>query len=630
MRVYHPDSDSTESLRVDHLQDAYLGYVIYLRPEVLLDDLDQTTREARKGHWFWGTVFQSKGLYLQVALAAVVINLFALAVPLFTLNVYDRVIPNNAVETLNVLAAGAVLVFLFDLSIKTLRGWFIDVAGKRADVILACRIFDQLLDIKLSARPGSAGAFANTLREFETVRDFFTSATLVSFVDLPFGFLFITVIFLMAPPLTLVYLGAITVLIGYSLVAQVPMRRIVQRYYKESEQRHGVLVETINGLEVIKGIGAEPRMRHLWEGLVGASARSSQRARAWSLSATNVSGFVLQLSNVLVVVGGVHLVGAGSLSMGGIIASVMLGSRALAPFAQVSQLLVKLNQTRSALNGLDKMMRAEVERPGGKRFLHRPTVEGALAFDEVTFTYPGRKVPALRDVSFSLAPGEHVGVIGRVGSGKSTLAKLVLGLYEPDSGMVLLDGTDLRQVNPIDLRRHIGYVAQEPFLFRGTIRDNVSVAAPHLSDQRILQACALAGVDDLARQIPEGYDTLVGERGDGLSGGQRQLITLARALVRDPPILLMDEPTSAMDSQSEKDLFRRLRDTVQGRTLLLITHRASLLELVSRIIVLDRGRVVADGPRKTVLEALSSGQIQGFGGRRSGSGSGSGLGEPRV
>ncbi|CCQ75232.1 type I secretion system permease/ATPase [Magnetospira sp. QH-2] len=608
--AFLPETGSVETGSLDELIENYTGYAAFVRPEVVLEDFEQSTRDDDKKHWFWGTIFKSKGLYLQVMLAAVVINMFAMTVPLFTMNVYDRVVPNNAIETLYVLAIGAGLVFVFDFILKTLRGLFIDLAGKRADVILACRIFDQLLDMKIASRPQSAGAFASTLKEFESVRDFFTSATLISFVDLPFALLFLLVIYFLAGPPVFVFIAAIGLVLVYALLVQIPLGRVVRRYYKENQQRHGILIETINGLEIIKSIGAEARMRYLWEGLVGLTAKSSQSSRAWSMSAQNFAALINQVSNVSVVIVGVHLLVEGEMTMGGIIATVMLGSRALGPFTQLSQLLVRLNQTRASLGGLNSMMQAEVERPPEKRFLHRPTLEGSVAFDHVSFTYPGREAPALRDISFNIKAGEHVGIIGRIGSGKSTVAKLVMGLYDSQDGMVTIGGTDLRQIDPVDLRREIGYVPQEPFLFRGTIRDNIAAAAPHVSDEKILNAARLTGVDELVRQSPLGYDTPVGERGDGLSGGQRQAVTLARAIVRDPAIVIMDEPTSSMDARTEDELFKGLKDSLKGRTLLLVTHRGSLLGLVDRLIVMDSGTVVADGPRQKVVEDLAKGRVR--------------------
>ena len=610
IRVFSPETGgAVELLDIDDLKDSYTGYVILVRPEARLGIKDGADDIPRPRAWFWGTISRNWWSYVQVLVAAALINLFALTTPLFIMTVYDRVIPNNAFETLYVLALGVGMVLGFDFLMKSLRGYFIDAAGKRADVMLACRIFDQVLDMRVEAKPASAGAFANTLREFETIRDFFTSATLATFVDLPFIVLFIAVIWLISGPVALVLAVAVPVVLFFGMLIQIPLNVVVRRNLREAEHKHGVLVETISGLETIKSIGAEGRMRRLWEDVVGLTASSSQKSRALSLSAVNFAALVQQLTSVDVVVYGVHLVAAGEMTVGALIACVILGSRAIAPLGQVAQLLTRFHQSMVSLKALDRLMNSPVERPPSKSFLHRPTLKGAIAFNDVGFTYPERDTPALIGVGFTIGAGERVGLIGRVGSGKSTVAKLILGLFEPSAGAITIDGTDIRQIDPIDLRKAIGYVPQDQFLFRGTIHDNITAAAPHADDDAALRAAGLAGIDDFVNRNPLGYDVAVGERGEGISGGQHQAVTIARALIRDPGILVLDEPTNAMDSRSESALARRLGEYLSGRTLVLMTHRASLLPLVDRVIVLDDGRVVADGPRAKVMEALAAGRI---------------------
>jgi ATP-binding cassette subfamily C protein LapB len=611
MEVFWPTAGGVDRIGAEDLARGYSGYAILVRPA---HDHERTASaspldNAAGPGWFWRTILFSRGVYLQVALAAVVINMFALAVPVFSMALYDRIIPNGAYDTLWVMATGVGIVLVFDFIIKTLRGYLIDVAGKRADVIIACRLFDQVLDIKMAARPASAGGFAGTLREFETLREFFTSATLTTIVDLPFVLLFIAVIAVVSGPVALVLFVAVPLILAYGLFIQVPLNAIIRRHFQEGQDKHGVLVETINGLETIKGVGADGRMRRLWETHVGRAARSSEAARAMSMSAVNFAGFLQQAASVGVMVYGVHLVLTAQLSMGGLIACTTLSGRALAPLGQLAQLLTRVNQALASLRALNSLMAAPTERSSNQTFLSRPRLSGKIAFDQVAFAYPGRSVDALKDVRLSIKPGEKVAFIGKVGSGKSTITKLVLGLYEPTQGAVLADDIDLRQIDPVDLRRNIGYVGQEPFLFRGTVRDNISAAMPFADDAWILHAAQLAGVDEFVHQTASGYDLAVGERGEGLSGGQRQLVSIARAILRDPPILVFDEPTSALDARSEEALVNRLRPWIAGRTVLLVTHRGSLLGLVDRIVVLDGGRVVADGPRAAVLEALAAGRI---------------------
>ncbi|HET6520065.1 MAG TPA: type I secretion system permease/ATPase, partial [Geminicoccaceae bacterium] len=601
----------TREIDLAELTARYAGYAVFARPEVRLDQRGDAAALAPDRNWFWSTLLQSWPIYAEVMVAAVLVNTFALASPLFIMNVYDRVVPNNAIETLWVLAIGALTVFLFDFLLRTLRGYFVDAAGRIADLKLASRIFEQVLGIRMAARPASAGAFASNLREFESLRDFFTSATLVSVVDLPFVFFFIAIIYFIGGPVALVPGVAVPLVIGVGLILQVPLNRIVRRTFKEAAQKHGTLVESINGLETIKSVGAEGRMQRIWEGLVGATSESATKSRFLSQLAINFSALATNLATVGVVVFGVYRIGEGAMTVGALVACTILAGRAMAPLAQVAGVLTRYHQAMTSLEALNGIMALPVERPAGSAFLHRSKFRGDIEFKGVTFTYPGQKLPALKDASFRIAAGERVGLIGRIGSGKTTIEKLILGLYEPEAGAVLIDGTDLRQIDPAELRRNVGCVLQDVFLFQGTLRDNISLGAPYADDAAVLRAAHVAGVDEFASRHPSGFDLNVGERGEILSGGQRQSVAVARAMLLDPPILVLDEPTSAMDNGAEGRFKSRLGAILEGRTLILVTHRASLLSLVDRLIVLDGGAVVADGAKDQVLRALASGQIRG-------------------
>jgi ATP-binding cassette, subfamily C, bacterial LapB len=588
----------------------YTGYALFARPEVRFDRRAEQVETAPGQSWFWGTLAQSWSIYAEVAMAAVLINVFALASPLFIMNVYDRVVPNNAIETLWVLAAGVLTVFLFDFLLRVLRGYFVDAAGKIADIKLAGRIFEQVLGIRMAVRPASAGAFASNLREFESLRDFFTSASLVTLIDLPFVLFFIAIVFWIGGPVALVPAIAVPLVIGVGLLLQIPLNRVVRQTFKEAAQKHGVLVESINGLETIKSIGAEGRMQRNWEQFVTATARSGTKARFLSAFGVNFSALAQNLVTVGVVVFGVYRIGEGLMTVGALVACTIITGRAMAPLAQVAGILTRYHQARASYDALSQVMALPVERPRQARFLHRPELRGEIEFKNVTFSYPGQKFPALDGVSFVIRPGERVGLIGRIGSGKTTIEKLVLGLYEPDQGAVLVDGTDLRQIDPADLRRNVGCVLQDVFLFHGTVRDNITLGAPFADDQAVLRAAQVAGVEDFVARHPSGFDLNVGERGESLSGGQRQAVAVARALLLDPPILVLDEPTSAMDNGAENRLKQRLAQILAGKTLVLVTHRASVLSLVDRLIVLDGGKVVADGVKDEVLKALAAGRIR--------------------
>jgi ATP-binding cassette, subfamily C, bacterial LapB len=602
--------EGTMQVALRDLGKRYAGYTIFARAEYRSDGRLGEADTSRPASWFWGTMARYWPHYTQVVLAAILINCFALAMPLFIMNVYDRVVPNDAVETLWVLAIGAGTVIGFDLLLRIARGHFIDSIGKSADVVLSARVFEQVMNMQLRTRPQSAGGFANTLREFESVRDFISSATVTTLVDVPFVFLFIFVIWMVAGNVALVPLLAIPLLLAVVLALQWPMSRAVQRTYREAQMKHGILVEAIGGLETIKSLSAEGRMQRSWERFVGMTAESSLAARFYSATGVNFTIFIQQFTSIAMVVLGVYLIKDGLLTVGGLVASTILVGRALAPMAQVATLLARLNQSLVALKALNAIMALQVERPPGKAFVNRTIRHGTIELQNVTFSYPGSAIPAINGLSAKIAPGEKVGIIGRIGSGKSTVARLILGLYPPDQGSVLVDGTDIRQMDPADLRRGIGSIMQDVFLFHGTVRENIAMSAPYADDAMLLRAARIAGVDDFIGRHPSGYDLMVGERGEGLSGGQRQAIALARAILSDPPILLLDEPTSSMDSGSEKRFIKQVQEVMSTRTVVIVTHRASLLDLVNRVIVLDQGKIAADGPREQIMQALAQGKIK--------------------
>lgn len=598
-------------LAASDFEKLYKGFVILVYPEAqaVTDPLTGAPLKEASQHWFWGLMRENRDLYRRVGVAALVINFFGLAGPIFVMNVYDRVIPNAAMQTGWVLAIGILTVYGFDLLMRSLRGYFVDLAGRKIDVLAARRIFDHVLDMKLAGRPKSSGVFANMLREFESVKEFFTSATMTAFIDLPFALLFVAFVFFVSPILGFIVLGLtiLSAVVGYSI--QKPLRYLVQKNTEASELRHGVLVETIFGLETIKAIRADGRFRARYGDYVGESATVGQTTRFFSNLTVNVALFFQQICSVLMIIAGMYLVADGKVTLGALIASVMLAGRATQPIAQIAALISRYHSSRGAMATLDRIMALPVERPQSRNFLHRPDLKGAISFDRVTFSYPNTGRDVLDQISFKIAAGEKAGIIGRIGSGKSTIARLVMGLYEPSGGAIMIDDTDQRQIDPADLRRNIAYIPQDVILFSGTIRDNLTVALPHADDDDILEAAKAAGVHDFVSRLPQGYDTPVGERGEGLSGGQRQAIALARALMTNPRVLVCDEPTNAMDTQAEDLFVRHIAEQAKNRTLVLITHRHHLLKLVDRLILVDQGKIIADGPRDKVIEALAAGAI---------------------
>ncbi len=608
--IASPDNlDGSNHVPLGDLAECFGGQIIVVRPKIRMDVRSSDLAAPPPRSWFWGSVFKFTPIYLEVILAAVVLNLFAIASPIFTMIVYDRVVPNQALDTLWVLVIGVGMAFGFDFLLRNLRGYFLDRAGKQLDRNISARIFEQILTIRMASGPQSSGAFANNIREFETLRDFFTSASLAALVDLPFLFVFLAVIWYLGGPVVFVPLAIIPIVLLLSIFVQIPMRRAVERSYRESAQKHATLVETINGLDSIKAASAEGSRQRDWNGYVAASSSSAMDSRFWSSIAINFTLLASNLATVGTLVWGVYRTADGLMTTGAMVAVSMLTSRAMAPLAQIAGLIVRFNQSWTSLQGLNRLMELPTERPMGKVFLRRPNVEGAIEFRNVTFKYPSQQGLALDGVSFRVNPGERVGIVGRIGSGKTTIERLVVGLYEPEDGAVLIDGTDIRQVDPADLRRNIGCVLQDGGLFFGSVKDNITLGAPYVEESSIISAATIAGVDNFIKGHPLGFDLPVGEAGRMLSGGQRQAIVIARALLMDPPILVMDEPTSSMDNSTETGFKSKLSEILPGKTLLLVTHRNSMLSLVDRLIVIDGGKVVADGPKATVLDALMKGRI---------------------
>jgi ATP-binding cassette subfamily C protein LapB len=588
----------------------YRGIACYARPLFKFDARAPEPVRTRGRHWFWSAIIQNRRLYRDAVLAALLVNIFSLAMPLFTMNVYDRVVPNNAVETLWVLVAGIGIVVVFNMVLGAARGYVVDSASQRIDISLSSAIMERVLDLRMEARPAAVGSFAANLRSFEAIRDFIASASLTTLVDLPFIILFLAVLAWISPWMLFPPLVAAVIAVLASIASQLRMGRLTASSYQACSQRNATLVEALTGLDTVKILNAQGIMQGHWERATQYIARINGQLRLISNITVSLVGGLQQLVSIAVIAIGVYLARDARLSMGGIIAASMISGRCLAPLGQVAGLLMQYQNARASLGSIDKYMQLPVERPPGSGFLHRPVFQGAIEFRDVSFTYPGATQPALRNVSFTIRPGEKVAFIGRIGSGKSTLQKLILGLYQPTQGTVLVDGVDIRQIDPAQLRGAIGYVPQDPFLFYGTLRQNIAMGAPHADDATILAAADIAGVSEFANLHPDGFDMVIGERGDSLSGGQRQSVSIARALVNDPPVLLLDELTSNIDSQTEALLRVRLHKASARKTMLMVTHRTALLDLASRMIVLDGGKVVADGPRDTVIEAMRTGRLR--------------------
>lgn len=596
------------TLSRETLAENYSGRAIFISPEHEFD-AQPTATLPRTTAWFQDTLKLSKFLYFDAVIASFLVNLVALCAPLFVMNVYDRVVPNQATATLWVLAIGVSIAFVFDFVLKILRGICLDLAGKKTDLVVSSALFERLLGMKMKLRPKRVGSFAQNFQEFQSIRDFLSSLTLTAFIDFPFTLLILLVIGVIGGPLVLIPLLSYPLALLVSWLIQRPLMSRVQKTYQLANERQAMLVETLTGLDAIKINNAQSERQYQWEHLTGQLSKLELRVKSLSYVAVNFTSWLQQASGVVIIVAGVYVIIGGNLSMGGLIACYLLHRRAMMPIGQLCSLITRYQRARMTKSTIDRMMGLEQEVQEGEVPLKRETLSGAIELRDVTFCYPGNQYASLSNVSLVIKPGEKVGIIGRSGSGKSSLAKLLVGFYQPDSGSVLIDGIDLRQIDVHDLRHNIGYAPQDIHLFNGTLRENLLYGASYVDDETMLRVANLTGVHEFARRHPSGYNMQVGERGMSLSGGQRQAVTLARALLLDPPVLLMDEPTSSMDNTSEDLIKKALAPVISNKTLLLVTHRASLLSLVDRLIIVDNGKIIADGPKESVMNALKKGQI---------------------
>ena len=611
-RILTPESgEGSGMVTISSLSQLYTGKAIFIKEQHQYDERTPETLDLPGRHWFWGTLLKSWPIYRDVLIASIIINLFVIVSPLFVMNVYDRVVPNNSVDTLWVLAIGATAAYIFDFLLKTARAYFIDLAGKKSDILLSAQMFEQSMSIQLAARPPSVGSFARHLQEFDYIREFITSSTVATLVDLPFCLFILAIIAALGGPVVLVPIAGMMILSLHALAIQPGLRAAIENTQRTSAQKHATLVETLCGIEGVKAQGAEGNLQSRWEKLSAHIASWDIKARMLTTSASNLSAFVIQTCTIAIVVYGVYRIVDLKMSMGALIAAVLLSSRALTPIAQLAALSTRYYQAKSALGALNKVMDLPQEELSHDSSLTTPNATKEITFDQVSFAYPNQSGHALTDISLHIKAGEKVAILGRIGSGKSTLQKLLLRFFTPGKGQVKLDHIDIQQISPHELRQRIGYVAQDTTLFFGTVRDNIAFGSSHTSDDRILEVARLCGVTEFTDNHPKGLLMPVAERGTNLSGGQRQTIALARALLNNPPVLLMDEPCSAMDSVTESMICERLKDVFQDKTLILTTYKPSMLELVDRLIILDKGKIVANGPKDKVLEALSKKEHKG-------------------
>ncbi len=611
-KIVRPESQGqSEVISLNQLESEYTGTLLSVFPAHRFDTRTEEPGAPVKRRWFWNVMQKAWAVYSEIIVASLLINIFALASPLFVMNVYDRVVPNQTASyTLWVLASGVVIVYVFDFVMRNLRSYFIDAAGRNIDMELSNHIFSHVLDIQMGQRPNSVGTLANTVQMFDSFREFITSATVSVVVDIPFVFIFLLTILFLGGWVVLVPIIAIPLVLLFGLSVQKPLDQMVRDSYRFSSEKHAVLVEALSSMEAIKGMGVESYMQRRWEQVVDAASDLNIRLRTLATLGINFSMLTQQLAVVAMVVAGVFAIQAGTMTTGALVACTLLTTRALVPISQLAGLIARYQQSKAAISALDKVMELPTERPADKQFLYLSKVNGDIEFRDVSFSYPNQSVPTLHNINLHIKPQEKVGIIGATGSGKSTILKLIMKFYQPTDGNILLEGFEQQQLDPAEFRHFMGYVPQDTTLFHGTIKENIIFGAEQADDQMVLRAAKLSTVDNFVAGHPDGFNRTVGERGQYLSGGQRQAVAIARALLLAPPVLVFDELGNSMDDRTISLLIDRLRQDIVDKTLVLVTHKAVLLNLIERLIVIDAGRIVADGPRDEILKQLSERKIR--------------------
>ncbi len=606
--LWTPEDREAKWLPRDEVMTDYTGgfLSVFGDPDSLREQEAPWHKKVRH-HWFWGELRKERKAFRPVLVASAIINLLALSLPLFSMNVYDRVIPNKAVSTLWVLGIGVLLAFAMEFVLRRARTNVIDEIGRRLDIKLSQKIFGRVLSLPLAARQGNTGALAARVSEYAVVRDFFASTTIVLMVDLAFLVLFVAVIAYIAGWLALVPLTAICLMAAAGFYLQ----RKVADAARDAQADHGlqqtVLVESVAGMETLKSMAGERAMMGRWYNLAEIGSQSQKRLKQIQSTAVGLAQSFQQITSISLIIGGYYLFSAGVITMGAIIAIVMLASRSLAPAGQIAFLLTRFRQARTTLESIEKLFEVQDERRLGASSMPTSVRKATLKLEECSFTYPDAPVPALDRMNLTIKPGERIALIGRVASGKSTLGRLICGLYQPTDGAFLVNGIDSRQFRPQDLRSAFRFVGQDASLFTGSIKDNLSLGAPGVDDERLFEALRMSGADEFLARDDSGFDRAVGEQGRRLSGGQRSFLALARAFVSPCELLFLDEPTGAMDAQTERQFVNRVKESLSAeQTLVISTHRPALFDLAERIIVLDKGRVVADGPKAEILARASN------------------------
>ena len=603
--IFPEIGDIVNKVSLEDLEKEYFGMAFFLKREFVIESDDFKLIDNKDKHWFWDTIHNIKYIYKDVLLASLVINLFMIATPIFTMNVYDRVIPTSAFDTLWIFALGVIVVYIVDLGLRFVRTYLLEVAGKKSDIIMSSIIFEKVMDLKISSIPKPIGSFANVLKDFESIRSFMASTTISLFIDLPFVFIFLFTIYFVAGNLVWIPIVSILIIVIYTYSIKDKMLNSVKETAGASYLKNGVLIEAISNLEALKSLNALSLYQYKWEEATGVIADKGIKTKTLSAAIGTVSGFVTQLNTVLLIIFGAYMIDSQMLTIGALIASVIMSGRALGPMGQVAGMIAYYQHIQSAYESIENVMKLECEHPSDKQFVRRPAFKGDIEFKNVSFSYPETDTKQLIDINFKIKATEKIAILGKVGSGKSTLQKLLLGFYYQDEGSVLVDGIDVKQIDPVELRSNISYMAQENSLFAGTARSNITIKNTKASDEELLEASRISCASDFINKHPKGFELPIVEKGENISGGQAQSLALARTVLDDSALFILDEPTKSFDSGTSQKVLKNLKEYLWNKTLILITHNPADLVLVDRIILMDSGKIVMDGPKNEVLEKLS-------------------------
>ncbi|MDD2639598.1 MAG: type I secretion system permease/ATPase [Arcobacteraceae bacterium] len=560
--------------------------------------------KVSNNNWFWEPVKSFWKSYIEVGILTFFINLFALFTPLFIMTVYDRVVPNEAYETLFVLSFGLIIVLIFELVFKSVRNHIIDKTGKKLSLYLEEDLMKRVLTLQSQYDTMMTGAKANLFRELATVRDFFATKSIVQIIDFPFFIFALIAIYFISPAVALVpfLIAVVVVLINLSL--QIPIANLSKKHLENIQSKQNYLVESIQGSDTVKLSNAISSKLFNWRTIIAHAENIQLKIQRVNAFALNTSQSLIQLTTILVVVVGVFQISDKELSVGGLIAVTILASRSMVPVISLSTMVIKFKEIKDSLYNLRDFWDLPLENEKNIE-IGLGKLKGDIEFKQVTYYFKNAKYPSVNAINFSIKNGEKIGIIGQTGAGKSTLLKLLTGLLHPTKGSIFIDNHDISTIHPVEIRQNIGVMTQDPFLFNGTLKENIELSRP-ISKEKMMETITLTGLEELVKRSGQGDGIPVGERGCNLSTGQKHLVALARAIVNDPSILILDEPTTGLDVGLEKKLMENLKHIIQNKTLILITHRFAALELVDRILVLSNGKIVADGPRDAVLNALKN------------------------